>query len=230
MQERILLLHGALGSAKQFAELTELLSADYAVLSLDFDGHGGKPMVPEFSIELFSRNVIDYLDAREISMTDVFGYSMGGYVALNLARKFPERIGKIATLGTKLNWNPESAEAEVRMLDPEKIEQKVPQFVARLGELHAPQNWKDIVRATARMLTEMGAGKCLSDSDFEVINNVVVLGLGSLDNMVTADETSYVANLLPNGDTCVLEGARHPIEQVDPLQIAGFMRYALNFV
>jgi pimeloyl-ACP methyl ester carboxylesterase len=51
---------------------------------------------------------------------------MGGYVALKTAVLHPGRIEAIVTLGTKFHWDPENASNEVRMLNPEKIEEKVP--------------------------------------------------------------------------------------------------------
>ena len=47
-----------------------------------------------------------------ITRADIFGYSMGGYVALHAARRHPERIGSIMTLGTKFAWDTPTAEKE----------------------------------------------------------------------------------------------------------------------
>ena len=53
---------------------------------------------------------------------------MGGYVALQLANKHPKYVQKIITLGTKFAWDKETAAKEVKMLNPEKIEEKIPAF------------------------------------------------------------------------------------------------------
>ena len=79
------------------------------------------------------------MNENYIQTIDIFGYSMGGYVALWLARFYPDRVGKIFTLGTKLKWNDEEAEKEIKMLNPEKVELKVPAFAQQLAERHGEQ-------------------------------------------------------------------------------------------
>jgi hypothetical protein len=53
---------------------------------------------------------------------------MGGYVALYLASANENLLDKIANLGTKFDWNPETALKESKMLNVEQIEIKVPKF------------------------------------------------------------------------------------------------------
>nr|MDQ3018147.1 alpha/beta hydrolase [Bacteroidota bacterium] len=54
MKKDIVLLHGALGAADQFAELITVLSKAYNVLAFDFSGHGNTAMRLPFSISLFA--------------------------------------------------------------------------------------------------------------------------------------------------------------------------------
>src|SRR5258706_12817767 len=109
----LLLLHGALGAADQFRELSKLLEQYYAVHTFDFEGHGRAPFRNRpFRIEHFAENIVEYLDNHDLQDADMFGYSMGGYAALYLALIQPDRIKSIATLGTKYHWNPETAKKE----------------------------------------------------------------------------------------------------------------------
>ena len=95
MKEQLLLLHGALGSTAPFDSIIKPLENTYEVYTLNFDGHGGEPIPEHFSIDLFTNNVIDFLNTKAIDNITVFGYSMGGYVALNAALKVPQKIKKI---------------------------------------------------------------------------------------------------------------------------------------
>ena len=106
-QNSILLLHGALGSEVQFTELKKALSESFDVHTLTFEGHGGRASNRPFSMGGFVENVVDYLDKNGLDSVNIFGYSMGGYVALMLAKEHPNRVNKIMTLGTKFAWNPE---------------------------------------------------------------------------------------------------------------------------
>ncbi|MFK7747834.1 MAG: alpha/beta fold hydrolase [Kordia sp.] len=213
--QNLLLLHGALGSEVQLKPIQELLSKDFNVHTLNFEGHGGRTSDDVFDMERFAENVVEKLQTVGISNTHIFGYSMGGYVALTLAKKYPEMVKNIVTLGTKFNWNLESAQQEVRMLNPEKIEEKVPAFAKRLHELHQPNDWKKMMQKTAEMMLALANGKRLTDADLQHIQHKVLIGIGSLDNMVTVEESKNAATQLPNGTLQIIEAVKHPIEKVD---------------
>ena len=116
--KNLILLHGALGSKTQFSELKTLLDNDFNVITFNFEGHDGRAATQEYSIALFTENTLRILEEHQIDKAGFFGYSMGGYVALNLALKHPGKVDKIMTLGTKFNWTAEAAAKETRMLDP----------------------------------------------------------------------------------------------------------------
>jgi pimeloyl-ACP methyl ester carboxylesterase len=192
------------------------LEDSFEVHTLNFRGHGGRNFGAEdFSIDCFTEDVLNYLEEQNLDEIAILGYSMGGYVALNLAKKHPNRVGKILTLATKFAWSLESASKEVKMLNPDLMEEKVPAFAALLKERHAPLDWKLHLTKTAEMMLELGGGAGLSSEDFSAITNEVLITVGSKDRMVSQEESEGVANLLPNGNFELLEGFKHSIEQVD---------------
>ena len=224
MKQNLLLLHGALGSKKQFSTLKERLNESFEVYAINFEGHGGTTSQNEFSIQLFTKNVLDYLQSNSIDATTIFGYSMGGYVALATALKNPEKVKKIVTLGTKFQWDLESAAKETKMLNPIKIEEKVPAFAEKLKLEHHPQDWKEVMHKTAQMMIHMAEGAKLSDSDFKKINQSVVIGIGSLDHMVSYEESKYVSELIPNSELIHLEGVKHPIDTIGTDELIQYIR------
>ena len=114
----LLLLHGAIGSKDQFPSLVQLLSSDYDVHTLNFSGHGGSAFASEpFSIPLFANDVLNYMQEHGIAKASIFGYSMGGYVGMYLAKHRPEKINKLITLATKYHWDEVIAAKEVQMLN-----------------------------------------------------------------------------------------------------------------
>ncbi len=226
MKKNLLLLHGALGSKKQFEVLKPLLENDFHVYDLNFGGHGGAPAATDFSISGFTSELIDFVESKGLEKLHVFGYSMGGYVALNAANKIPEKIVKITTLGTKFNWNKASTEKEVKMLNPQVMEEKVPHFANKLKEDHLPADWKLLVADTASMMMKLSEGEQLVSDDFKKIRTSVTLGLGSLDKMVTREETLETESLLSNGAFVELEGVKHPIESVEVQKLSEFLRHS----
>ena len=223
MKKDLLLLHGALGTKALFDPIRTELQAHFRVFEFDFSGHGGRPANDEFGMALFAREILEFLDTQGLGAVHVLGYSMGGYAALWAARIHPERFLSILTLGTKFDWSPESAEKEIRMLNPEKMEEKVPAFAARLKELHAPGDWKKLVRQTADMMRDLGSGKNLTDHDLKQIHVPVFIGIGDQDEMVTLFESRQAAGQLSNGQLTILPNTRHALDKADPRSIASWI-------
>lgn len=221
----LILLHGAIGAKEQLEPMKAILDKDFEVHTLNFSGHGGRAYKPgEFTINTFVGDVLDYMDEQGIEQTYLFGYSMGGFTSLNLARQHPERVVKLFTLATKLRWTPESAAQEMRNLNADKIEEKVPKFAELLKQRHAPNDWKELVSKTALLLEGIGNGLKLYAEDYQQMEVPITIGVGTEDTLVSVEESEHTAGLLPNGNLKVFEGFKHPIEQIDVEELCAEIR------
>ncbi len=199
----VLLLHGALGSKSQLHPLKfALRSAGLEVYSMNFSGHNGEAFCENFGIEAFAVDVETFLTNNQLRKAHIFGYSMGGYVALWCASRQPDKVGKVVTLGTKFDWSPESAKAETKKLDPEKIIEKVPAFARILEHRHAPNNWKDLLNKTSGMMLELGDQPLLTDEILASITHETLVLLGDQDDMADRIYSEHVASKLPNRRFC----------------------------
>lgn len=217
----LLLLHGAIGSCSQLQDISKALQDDFEICCLNFSGHGGKPLPQvDFSIGLFAGDVLKYLDEKKIERINVFGYSMGGYVAVYLAKYFPFRINRIFTLATKFDWNEKDSLKEAAMLLPGSISEKIPSFAAELAQRHHPADWKEILNKTSAMMIAMGKNNVLTDSDFKSIEHQVLLSVGDKDKMVSKQETAHVHHLMKNSKLLILQDTPHPVEKVNSKQLA----------
>lgn len=208
------MLHGALGSAEQLFPLRDLLEPHFDVLVYTFSNHGKKALHQHpFTIESLAHELSGFLREQITEPIPVFGYSMGGYVALWLAKHEAELFSNIVTLGTKFNWNEEVAKYETQFLNPTKIEEKVPAFAQHLQQLHGI-NWKTLVENTAAMMHQLGKNH-LSHHDLTCIKQEVLVSVGDSDNMVTKEESKNAALAMPNGKFRLLENTLHPIEKVN---------------
>ncbi len=174
-------------------------------------------------MRLFSEAVLQFLDEYYVPEANIFGYSMGGYVALGLAAEHPTRINQVVTLGTKMDWSPEVAADMGQRFDPEKIQSKVPVFADLLAQVHAPADWKLVCQYTNAFLRDLGSGLGLTTEMFDKITCPVTIGWGELDNVVTAEESRRVAERILHGKFQRLEGVKHPIEQVNAAKLANFL-------
>jgi pimeloyl-ACP methyl ester carboxylesterase len=212
----LILVHGALGNASQLSPLGDLLADVYDVYVVELEGHGDTPAEADaYRIDRFAQNVRDVMAVRHIKSAPLFGYSMGGYVALYLAAKSPDLVTSVATLGSKLAWTPDVAARETSRLDPEKIRAKVPQFAADLERRHAGAGgWENVLAKTANLMTELGERPIVDEALLSRIQQPVLLMVGDRDNVVTADETVGAARRLARGAYRVLPATPHPFEQV----------------
>lgn len=221
----LLLLHGALGSAETLMPLAAAVRTHFQPYALDFPGHGGLGLpAVRLSIPVFAEAVLRYLDEKGLEKVPVFGYSMGGYVALYLARHHPERIAAVATLATKLHWDAVVADREAGGLNPDVIEAKVPRFAETLRQRHAPADWRELLVRTANLLRDLGDAPPLRADDFRALGMPVLLLRGDRDAMVTLDETVTVYQVLTDGALGILPRTPHPLEKVDVPQLAQLLR------
>lgn len=228
MKKNLLLLHAALGSKEQLKALISQLEDHYHVYSMDFEGHGVNESDKEFSIELFTLNVVDFMQENDLECACIFGYSMGGYVALDLARKHPQLVEKIVTFGTKFDWNPETSEKEVKMLNPDIIAAKVPKFAEVLKSAHGEDHWQDVLNKTADMMISLGNSPIHSSENLKEINHKVMITVGDEDHMISIEESKWAAENLPNGSLKIFNGFVHAIERNDIAQLAEFVRANLS--
>lgn len=213
---KLLILHGALGSAGQLQPLADQFAQNYDVTVLGFNGHGTLQLTHgQFSIQSFAEDVLNYLSQHHISQVNILGYSMGGYVAMYLARHYPEKVSKVITLATKYHWSPEIAEREVKMLDADKIMFKIPDYARALELRHTAIGWHAVLAKTAEMMLAMGQENPLKTTDFALITCKCLVMLGDKDKMVSLTETVDIYEALPDAQLCILPGTAHPIEQVD---------------
>ncbi|MGM0589602.1 MAG: alpha/beta fold hydrolase [Bacteroidota bacterium] len=210
----LLLLHGALETSAQFDQLAAQLSDSFDVHRFTFLGHGPETAGSELSIDEMAQQTLDYLNDHKIDQVSIFGYSMGGYVALLLSKSHPHRINRIATLGTILRWTPEKAAEEGKLLDPNTISEKVPRFAQHLKKLHGEQ-WPSMVQATRTMLESLGNQPPLIDSHWPELNLPIRLHVGDRDRSAGLSDTLTIYKQLPNAELSVLPDTAHPFPKVD---------------
>jgi pimeloyl-ACP methyl ester carboxylesterase len=160
------------------------------------------------------------MDGASIGQADLFGYSMGGYVALYLAATSPARIRRVATLATKLAWTPEIAARECALLDAATIRAKVPKFAAALEARHTATGWEALLTKTADLLRDLGSRPLITNEVLASIGQPVRIAVGDRDATVTIEECIAAVRHLPHGELEVVPRTPHPFEKVPVERVA----------
>jgi 3-oxoadipate enol-lactonase len=106
----LVLLHGFPFSSAIWREQIARLSDQYRVITPDLRGHGRSPITDDvYTMELLATDVIALLDTLDLEQAVVIGHSMGGYVALALARIAPERLLALGMVGSQAAADSEEA-------------------------------------------------------------------------------------------------------------------------
>ena len=96
----LVLLHGAFGTAESWAHILPALTRSRQVILIEQQGHGHTPdREAPLSYERMADDTAALLRQIGVKAADVFGYSDGGVVALGLAIRHPDIVGKLAILG-----------------------------------------------------------------------------------------------------------------------------------
>lgn len=175
----VLLLHGWTASADlNFFQAYTALAESYRVIALDLRGHGrGMRSVEPFTLEDCADDAAALLSLLGASRVIAVGYSMGGPVALLLARRHPGLVAALVMQATALEWRHTARERMVwRMLSVFELglrlgtgaglaERILRQTVEDQPELGAYRPWlaAEFRRGLARELAD--AGRALSRYD-----------------------------------------------------------------
>ncbi len=109
----VVLLHGFPLGRAMWKEQVSGIGSTYRIVAPDLRGHGDSP-APEgdYTIDEMADDVIELLDTLSLDVPVVVGgLSMGGYVALSLMARYPERVRGLMLMDTRADADtPEAAE------------------------------------------------------------------------------------------------------------------------
>lgn len=92
----VVFLHGYGESHHIWDHYREKLSAKYKVITPDLPGFGKSDPLPyEHSLDMVANSIYDCLKKLNVSECIIIGHSLGGYVTLEIAKRFPNIISNI---------------------------------------------------------------------------------------------------------------------------------------
>ncbi|MEV6767234.1 alpha/beta hydrolase [Nocardia sp. NPDC051030] len=216
----LVLLHGALsGIGTDFGDLIPLLSKDRQIIAVEQQSHGHTADIDRpLRTEYMADDTVALLKQIGVDRADIFGYSMGAGVALDIGLRHPEVVRKLVLLSVSLSptgLHPGLLDG-ITDLQPEMLygtpfhkdyltnaprPQDFPVLIAKMKDMdaHTPTFATDAVRAmTSPTLT------IIADSDIILPEHAVEMfrlhGGGIMGDTPAG---------LPDSELAILPGASH---------------------
>ena len=91
----LVILHGMLGSSRNWQTVGRDLAMTFHVFALDLRNHGQSPHAEGMDYPTMMEDVLAWLDAQQLDRVTLVGHSMGGKIAMLLACRRPERVERL---------------------------------------------------------------------------------------------------------------------------------------
>lgn len=229
----VLLLHGISNSGRAWGpQIAPLVEAGHRVIVPDHAGHGASSkLTAPFGVAALADDIEALLAHLDIESVDLVGLSLGGMIALELALRHPERIGRLVVANSfdKTTTPVFHALAEgwatifERPGGPaQRLEQSWPSLVSPAFQatpegLRTYQVWHGIAAtADGASLAHVARGI----GAFDVTEHIAALAMptlfiaASLDAMSSPETSLRMAESAPLGRYVEIDGAAH-ISNVD---------------
>jgi len=220
--EPLIVLHGAYMNIPTMGAIIPKLAATHRVHALEFQGHGRTTDIDRpITYPHLASDVAAFMDAVGLPKADVFGYSVGAIVGLQLAIRHPAKVKKLAAASVAYDvegWQPEFKavipELSVEMMlatpfakDYAKLAPNpdgFPELARKLIALEKePMAWADDVKALKLPVLII-----TSDADVATLEHSVsmfrLLGGGAMGDMGKPLSTARLAVLPATSHTAVI--------------------------
>jgi pimeloyl-ACP methyl ester carboxylesterase len=200
----LVVLHGAFGWAIAFPALAK----NRQVIAVDLRGHGHTAGLDRpLTFDQMADEVAGLLKHLKIDQADVFGYSMGGNIALALAIRHPSIVGKVAINGSYYGKVEEAFEPETFKQFKSMQADFAPPILKDYYDKVAPdpKQWPVLVASIKKMNLEF---KGFAPEDLKSIKAPVLITLGDHD-AVRAEHAVEMFRLIPNAQLAIFPGANH---------------------
>jgi pimeloyl-ACP methyl ester carboxylesterase len=220
----IVFLHGFMESARIWRPFLEKLKSKFTVIRINLPGHGKSSVYGEVhTMEFMAESVKAVLDHEKIEKAMFVGHSMGGYVGLALAEKYPSLMNGLVlfssisfsdTLERKKDRNRAIVAAEAHKMKYitsvipnlffERTGAKASKRIFKLVKIASKQPIEGITAALKGMIERPDRTNILSTANFPTL-----ILTGHDDLLIPLERTQEMAKLAPNAQTIILEHCGH---------------------
>jgi 3-oxoadipate enol-lactonase len=236
----VLLVHGFPLDHTMWAAQIDALAEVARVIAPDLRGFGGTPLGNVdlslgVAMEQYADDLVELLDALAIREPVVLcGFSMGGYIAWQFVRKYPERLRALVQIDTRAAADIDEARAGRIKMAEKVAEWGSPRVAEMMGpNLFAPQSFEklpEVLRAVCEVVGRtlpagiaaaqrgMAARPDMRDLLPKIAVPTLVIA-GEDDAIIPAKEMESMAAAIPGAKFVAIPGAGHMTTMENPAAV-----------
>src|SRR5215204_4537894 len=232
--------------------LSQLAATNHTVIVFDNRGIGETTVgTKPFSIEQFANDTAGLLDALQIEKADVFGASLGSFVAQELALNYPEKVDRLILHATYCGGNEaiypsgQAAETLMTLASPEVLHNMTSEQQAMiLAPIMFPPGWLEehpeilntviqltpVRSATPEIIQQQGLASGTWKGSCDRLSSIMqptLLIVGDQDLLAPPANSVMMAQRIPNSWLVLMEGTGHGVMWQVPNE---FTAYIQNFL
>jgi len=240
----MLLVHGTGASAETWEPVMDLLTTRHTVIAIDLPGFGSSPPLPAGTpptIPTMAKVLAEWMDEEELTRPHVAGYSLGGGIALELARL--DRVQSVTAFSpvgfwTRLGFAYGALSLRVTYRGAKLIDPIAPSLLGNrlvrtlmLAQAHgrpwrlsgeaAVRNSRTLIAAPA-FFDQIDAAKEYRVAEFDPVPaSPITIAWGKRDWLLPRTQFRRAKRILPYANFISLPGCGHVPTADDPELIAG---------
>ncbi len=229
----VVLLHGFPFNNTMWNHQKNTVGGVYRMIAPDLRGHGGSiaPDEPVYSVDAMADDVVETIESIGIEGPVVLGgLSMGGYVALSIAVRYPTRLRGLMLLDTRAGADfPEARQNRLDLVQKvEEARSPFPAIQGMLPKLFSPKTRERQPNLIHRMEKQMSRTPAHSvaatlrglaerpdrTDDLPGIAVPTLVVVGTDDALTPPEEARSMATAIPGARLVVVPDAGHlaPVE------------------
>jgi esterase len=241
----VVVLHGLLGSARNWTGIARQLADTRRVFALDLRNHGRSPWADTMSFEEMAGDVAAFIERHELRPADVIGHSLGGKVAMRLVLTRAALVERLVvvdvapvayphTFGPFVEAMQQVDLAAVRQRSDadRQLGRTISDAVVRnfllqnLVKTNAGYAWRVNLQALAANMPELLGFPAPGDD--AVYRGPTLFVAGGRSGYVKAEHRPLIERLFPHAEHAVIAGAGHWVQAEQPAEFLDRVRPFLS--
>ena len=223
----LLLLHGAFSTTEGWATILPTLAEERQVIVVELEGHGHtRDLERPLTFEQMADDTAAFIKRLQLTDVDIFGYSMGGTVALAIAVRHPDLVSKLAIYGSCAGTAKDTYDPEVYKQFQSISTDFAPPMLKEPYDRTAPDSsrWPILVTKIKQLEEDF---KGYSAADLKQIKAQTLVMMGDRD-VVRPEHAVEMYRFIPNSQLAIFPGSDHFLLWTGPDKIVSALTAFLN--